>query len=149
LKQEVNVNLCQGLYKFYVAVEGAYKTGKMWIVPLYNGVPIIARRKRGPKPEWKTKRVPARSIVHINRHVIKNNRDVMKKNPDLLKNSTDIAHLAPVLSVKHLQDNIYGHEVQINGPCRITYRPDAPKSCGATVWLETLSSVDVIRCKLA
>ncbi len=30
-----------------------------------------------------------------------------------------------------------------------TYRPDAPKSCGATVWVETLSSVDVIRCKLA
>ncbi len=130
-------------------VEGAYKTGKMWIIPLYNGVPVIARRKRGPQPQWKRKRVPPKNIVHVNRHVIKNNHDFMKKNPYLLENRRDIANLAPVISVKYCQENIYGHEVKINGPCRVTYRPDAPRSCGAMVWIETFSSVDVIRGKQA
>lgn len=125
-------------------VQGAYKSGTLWMIPLYKGVPIIDKRQRGPKPKWKTKRVPAKSVVHVNRHFIKNNYDLMKEFPNLVKNQTDILNLAPVLSVKHLQENLYGHEVQINGPCRLVYRPDAPRSCGASVWIETFSSVDIV-----
>ncbi|MEA5533133.1 hypothetical protein [Crocosphaera sp. XPORK-15E] len=101
-------------------------------------MPVIMRRDRGPKPKWNTKRVPAKSIIHVNRDLIKHNANLLKQD----KNRTD---LDPVIAVKHRQQNMYGHEIAINGPCRITYRPDAPKCFGATVWIETLSSVDIIR----
>ena len=29
-------------------VEGAYKTGRIWLIPLFNGKPIIRKGKRGP-----------------------------------------------------------------------------------------------------
>ncbi|MEA5532528.1 DNA-binding protein [Crocosphaera sp. XPORK-15E] len=123
-------------------VQGAYKSGKIWIIPLYNAVPVIAKRARGPKPRWKTKRVPAKSIIHVN-------RDLIRQNGDLLKQDKDRTDLYPVIAVKHCQQNMYGHEIAINGPCRITYRPDAPKCFGATVWIETLSSVDIVRSDMA
>ena len=126
-------------------VEGAYKIGKTWVIPLYNGSPVIARRKRGPKPTWKTKQVPAKSHIHVNRHVMKDNKDFIEENPDSVKKKEDIAHLNPVFSVKIRGENTYGHQVQINGPCRLVYRPDAPKCFGATVWIETFSPVDVIK----
>ncbi|MEQ9485363.1 hypothetical protein [Coleofasciculus sp. F4-SAH-05] len=34
-------------------VEGAYKTGKMWLIPLFNGKPLIKPGKRGPQPRWR------------------------------------------------------------------------------------------------
>jgi hypothetical protein len=43
-------------------VEGAYKTGKMWLMPLFNGKPIIKRGTRGPKPRWCNPRKPAKKI---------------------------------------------------------------------------------------
>lgn len=43
-------------------VEGAYKTGKMWLTPLFNGKPIIRRGKRGPAPRWRNPRKPAKTI---------------------------------------------------------------------------------------
>ena len=42
-------------------VEGAYKSGKMWLMPLFNGKPIIKRCKRGPAPRWRNPRTPAKS----------------------------------------------------------------------------------------
>ena len=42
-------------------VEGAYKSGKMWLMPLFNGKPIIQRRKKGPAPRWRNPRMPAKS----------------------------------------------------------------------------------------
>ncbi len=33
-------------------VEGAYKSGKMWLIPLVKGKPIITRGTRGPVPRW-------------------------------------------------------------------------------------------------
>jgi len=39
--------------------------------------------------------------------------------------------------------NVYGHEVEIPGGCRVVYRPDNPR-CGAKVWIETLYDVRVI-----
>ncbi len=122
-------------------VEGAYKAGKIWMIPLYNDAPVISKRQRGPKPKWKKKQVPAKNIIHVNRHIIAKNHNLMEENPELVKNQADIAKLPPVLSAKNYQQNKYAHEIKINGPCRLVYRPDAPKCFGATVWIETLSSV--------
>lgn len=70
-----------------------------------------------------------KTIVHVNQHVIKSNRKHNKNDP--------------VLTVKTYKDNRYAHEVEIDGPCKIIYRPDKPLSCGAHVWIETEGTVTV------
>ncbi len=67
--------------------------------------------------------------IHVNQHVIRANA----------KNGT--AH--PVLAVKHGRDNLICDEVKINGPSTLVYRPGKPLSCGARVWVETISEVEV------
>lgn len=76
-----------------------------------------------------------KTIVHVNQHVIKKNHKTGERQP--------------VLTVKDYKSNRYGHEVVIydkddNEVARLVYRPDKPLSCGARVWLETTSRVDVI-----
>lgn len=68
-------------------------------------------------------------IIHVNQHVIKRNQKTGERNP--------------VLTVKSYKDNRYGHSVRINGPCILRYEPDRPLSCGARVWIETESPVEV------
>ena len=51
--------------------------------------------------------------------------------------------MLPVITVKTYKSNDYGHEVQIDGPCSVIYRPDKPLSCGAKVWIETQAGVVV------
>ena len=69
----------------------------------------------------------SKKYIHINQHIIKNNA----KSGDR----------EPVITVKTYKTNNYGHEVEINGPCRVVYSPDKPLSCGARVWIETQSEV--------
>ena len=76
-------------------VEGAYKTGRMWLIPLFNGKPIIKRRKRGPTPGWSNPRVPAKTIVHVNKNKIQSNKKNQK-------------HEA-VITVKKGTSNHYAH----------------------------------------
>ena len=33
-------------------VKGAYKSGKFWLIPLFDGKPMIKTGKRGPTPSW-------------------------------------------------------------------------------------------------
>jgi len=49
-----------------------------------------------------------------------------------------------VLTVKTYKSNDYGHEVEIDGPCKVVYRPNKPLSCGAKVWIETKSEVKIL-----
>ena len=70
-----------------------------------------------------------KKIIHVNQHVIKSNR----------KHGED----KPVLTCKTYKDNIYAHEVYVEGPCRIVYRRDKPLSCGAHVWIETDATITV------
>ena len=70
-----------------------------------------------------------KTIIHVNQHVIKANR----------KNGTN----DPVLTVKTYKSNNYAHEVAIDGPSKVIYRPDKPLSCGAQVWIETESEVKI------
>ncbi len=110
-------------------VEGAYKTGKMWLMPLFNGRPIIKPGTRGPAPRWRNPRKPAKTIVHVNSQKIKqNNKHQLQQ---------------PVITVKKGNTNVYGHQVEIPGGCRVVYCPDNP-ICGAKVWIETLYDVKVI-----
>ena len=73
-----------------------------------------------------------KTIVHVNQHKIKANQK---------SGSHD-----PVLTVKTYKDNRYGHGVYIPGPCWVRYSPDKPLSCGARVWIETESEVEVSGC---
>lgn len=70
-----------------------------------------------------------KTIVHVNQHIIRSN--------------TKTGQCEPVLTVKTYKDNKYAHAVRINGPCRVVYSPDKPLSCGARVWIETDSNVEV------
>ena len=48
------------------------------------------------------------------------------------------------MTVKTYKSNNYGSNVEINGPCRVLYRPDKPLTCGARVWIETDHDVKVV-----
>ncbi len=110
-------------------VEGAYKCDRMWLIPLFNGRPFIRKGKRGPAPKWKNPMLPAKTIIHVNGQRIRQN----------LKREEQ----QPVITVKKGNSNIYGHEVEVPGGCRVVYRPHNPK-CGARVWIESLYDVKVI-----
>jgi len=71
-----------------------------------------------------------KTIIHVNQHVIKANAKNGKQDP--------------VLTIKTYKSNVYANSVQINGPSRIVYSPDKPLSCGAKVWIETTSTVEVL-----
>ncbi len=137
-------------------VEGAYKTGKIWLMPLFNGRPIIKRGTRGPAPRWRNPRTPAKTMIHVNSHKIKQNQKSQIKQPVItVKKWGELASQTPFFpdtqqptpssgSSKKGNLNIYGHEVEILGGCRVVYRPDAC-GCGAKVWIETLNPVKVTR----
>ena len=68
--------------------------------------------------------------IHVNQHGIKSNKKHNRKDP--------------VLTVKTSKANTYWLEVVIHGPSKVIYSPDKPLSCGARVWIETESEVNVI-----
>lgn len=71
-----------------------------------------------------------KTIVHVNQHVIRSNSKTGERNP--------------VLTVKTYKENRYAKRVRISGPCEVVYQPDDPLSCGARVWIETQSNVEVL-----
>ncbi|NEO28937.1 MAG: helix-turn-helix domain-containing protein [Symploca sp. SIO3C6] len=111
-------------------IQGAFKAGRSWIIPLVEGMPKVSEGTRGPKARWRRKRPAPVTIIHVNQQTIRQNHSSEKP--------------APVISVKRGQTNTYGHEVEIYGPCRVVYRRDNPKPYGARVWIETLFPVEVI-----
>ena len=74
-----------------------------------------------------------KTIIHVNQHVIRSNaRNGESK---------------PVLTVKQGKRNTYAREVVIDGPSKVVYSPDKPLGCGARVWIETTSPVEMIGAK--
>jgi regulator of extracellular matrix RemA (YlzA/DUF370 family) len=71
-----------------------------------------------------------KTIIHVNQHEIKKNT----------KNGTD----NPVLTVKTYKENVYAKEVIIKGDSKVIYSAHKPLSCGARVWIETESEVEVV-----
>ena len=72
----------------------------------------------------------AKTIIHVNQHVIKRNSKTGEREP--------------TLTVKQGRKNTYVHEVEIHGPSKVVYNPDKPLNCGAKVWIETESEVEFI-----
>jgi hypothetical protein len=108
-------------------IRGAYKIGKYWMIPLFDGKPWIQTGTRGPKARWRNARSRAVTKIYINRSKLANNH------------ARGTYH--PVISVNRVDRNLYGHEVEINGPCRIVYQPE--KNRNPRIWIETLFQVRV------
>ncbi len=106
-------------------VRGAYKTGRYWLIPLYDGMPYVEPTKRGQGGTWKVAKKPQKTTVHINSNIIRQN---IKKSK---------AEREPAIAVKGKEKH-YVHELEIPVPCKIIYNPDKPLSCGARVWIEIL-----------
>ena len=68
-----------------------------------------------------------KTIIHVNQHAIR--RNIKAPTPE------------PVLLVKTYKSSTAAHEVEINGPSKLVYRPHKPLSCGARVWIETQAEV--------
>ena len=64
-----------------------------------------------------------KTYIHVNQHIIKHNKKHGLNNPPI--------------TVKTYKSNQYSCEIEINGPCKVVYRPDKPLSCGARIWIET------------
>ncbi|MEB3831401.1 DNA-binding protein [Phormidium sp. CCY1219] len=109
---------------------GAFKIGRNWAIPLINGMPQVRKGTRGPKPRWKPVPKSAITYIHVNQHKIRQNNKQEEKEP--------------VISVKRGSSNEYGFEVKISGSSEVVYRPDKPLPCGAKVWIETLSPVELL-----
>ena len=147
-------------------VKGAYKTGNMWLMPLFNGKPKIERGTRGPAPTWDCEEEHSPDPKPEDRNCEDRNSEDLKpedpkpkdrKSKKSKKSAKTIIHVnsqtlqrnyknnerEPIITVKRGQSNIYGHEVEISGRCRVVYRPDKPNKGGARVWIETHSEVRV------
>ncbi|NEO13553.1 MAG: helix-turn-helix domain-containing protein [Moorea sp. SIO4G2] len=111
-------------------VKGAYKVGRTWVIPLFDGMPVVTPGTRGPKRNWSKRTNYTKAVIHVNQKVIRQNHNTGERNP--------------VITVKRGSKNTYGHTVEVNGPCRVMYRPDEPLKCGARVWIETISDFKVI-----
>jgi hypothetical protein len=71
--------------------------------------------------------VMARTIIHVNQHIVRKNGKTGSRDP--------------VLTVKQGRKNTYATAAEVLGPCRVVYSPDCPLSCGAKVWIETDAEV--------
>ncbi|NEO31627.1 MAG: helix-turn-helix domain-containing protein [Symploca sp. SIO3C6] len=54
-------------------IQGAYKIGRFWVIPLFDGMPVISKGHRGPKARWQRKRHPL-TFIHANQHAIHQNK---------------------------------------------------------------------------
>jgi hypothetical protein len=69
-------------------------------------------------------------VIHINRNIIQQNARRKESKP--------------VCRVQKDNDVRYCMEVNIKGPSKMVYRPDDPRPCGAKLWIETESDVELI-----
>lgn len=69
--------------------------------------------------------------IHINQHNIRHNN----KHPNDPR---------PVVTCKTYKKNYLADQVKVLGESTIIYSPNKPLSCGAKVWIETESPVEVI-----
>ncbi len=72
-----------------------------------------------------------KTIIHVNQHAIR--RNIKAETPE------------PVLTVKTYKSNTYAHEVAIEGSSKVVYSPHKPLGCGARVWIETESTVTILK----
>ena len=110
------------------------------------------QRKRGPAPRWRNPRKPAKTIVHVNTHKIKENQKHNLQQPVITAKKqcnrgeptlffSDATQ--PMTQVEPTTGciNLYGHEVEILGGCRVVYSPDSSKH-GAKVWYFDYAAIE-------
>ena len=69
-------------------------------------------------------------IIHINKNIIQQNAKRGKSNPVCRIEEDGLVR--------------YCMEVDIKGPSRMVYRPNEPRPCGAKLWIETDSDIELI-----
>ena len=111
-------------------IPGATKEGRVWKIPLKNGIPQVKECNHGLKGTWRKKRCNKTTRIHVNKPQIHQNR----------KYKT----LEPVITVRQGSRKTYCHIAEVKGSCRIVYQPDNPLPCGAVVWIEVLPDTVVI-----
>ena len=114
-------------------VRDARKVGRVWVIPLFKGMPKVKDCNRGPKGKWRNRKRTVPNYIHVNKNVIKSNK----------KDNT----YKPVITIKQgsgKDRNSYCHYIDIQGACRVVYRPDQEKACGASVWIEVAPDVPLI-----
>ena len=70
------------------------------------------------------------TIIHINRNIIQSNAKRGESIPPCRVQKGTVVR--------------YCMEVVIHGPSRMVYRPTEPLKCGAKLWIETDSDVELI-----
>ncbi|BAZ05064.1 DNA-binding protein [Calothrix sp. NIES-3974] len=120
-------------------IDGAYKEGRCWRIPLFKGMPRIIAGKRGPKGHWRMRIQKVRTYIHVNKHQIARNRRENQQHPVIV-----------VRAGKGRPK--YCNEVEIRGSCRLVYRPEQPLGCsGAVLWIEVEPEVEIVtkkRCQV-
>ncbi len=109
---------------------GAQKNGRFWEIPVENGMPQIIGATKGPEGKWRKRMRKALTIIHIDSRKLKSNREKQEKEPIIIvrEGSRPPAHC---------------HEIEINGPSRLVYRPNHPISSGAVLWIEVEPNIHV------
>jgi len=80
-----------------------------------------------------------KKIIHVNMHVIRRNHKTGEREPVLTIKHHRQKKTGDFNKTPHQND--YCHEILIEGPCKVIYSPDNPQSCGARVWIETVTDV--------
>lgn len=63
--------------------------------------------------------------------------------PNIRKNLKEGTN-EPVLTIQTSKGPVYGHRVKINGESELVYSPNKPLSCGARVYIETTSEIEIV-----
>ena len=112
-------------------IQGATRQGRVWIIPLYNGMPVVIAGRRGPKGTWYKRPRQVETLILVNRITIGMNTKEKTNKPPIVVKQGKHSHKC--------------HELDINGPCRVVYSPDKTGPCGARVWIETRANVPLVR----
>ncbi|MDT9187385.1 MAG: helix-turn-helix domain-containing protein [Limnospira sp. PMC 894.15] len=118
-------------------IPGAYRIGRMWVIPLTGEMPEITPGGRGPKPTWQCSRPKNKpTYIHINKKVIGNNNRILRETQGEISDIQQL--LQPPIILNKGNKTLYASEIIIDGPCRLLYQPFKKLCSGAQVWIETL-----------
>jgi hypothetical protein len=111
-------------------IKKAKKIGRVWIIPLFKGMPKVTNCRKGPSGTWKKRPYQKPTLIHVNKPQIDRNR----------KQGTQ----DPVITIRQGDRTSRCHVAEIKGACRVVYQPDRPLACGAIVWIEVDPNIRVV-----
>lgn len=76
---------------------------------------------------------------------MKNKKKYIHVNQFVIRHNKKYGNTLPACRVQEgSYKSRYCKEVLINGPSKLVYSPDDPLECGAKLWIETESNVDLV-----